>query len=355
MFPNTTRSVAGSGRSTPFSRRLISGAALVGAAAILLSGCTGTSSTADDEDGLTKVTIALDYLPGLAHNGLAYAMQEGLFADQGIDLEILPFSGSTADTLVAAGTAEIGISAGFQSIVTSAAAGAPIEAFYNISPVAAVEMGVLGDSGIQSPADFAGRIYGGYGAAGEEQLLNRMITNDGGEGAVTQVVLMTGAQEALKSGDVDVTALYPADILQFGDEGIDIRTFNPADYGIPDPSGILVAGKKDWLSANPELAKGIAAALQEGYQAAIDDPQKATEDLYKQFPDLAAGPDYTEGYAAMNLYANPDGELGSFNMDKLTAFTDWALANGSITDANGKVLSSFDPTPFVTNEYLPGN
>jgi len=346
------------GSASPGRTRWARAGSIAAVAVVALSACASADSAPDDSAGgadLTTVTLALDYLPGFTHNGIAYALENGLFEEQGIKLEMLPFSGASADSLVAAGTADIGYSSGFASALLDFSTGAPVTAIFNASPRSPVALGVMSDSGIDTPADLAGALYGGYGSKSEEELINGMIEFDGGTGTVEQIVLAVGSQEALKSGQIDVTALYPSDLLQFEKDGIDVTTFNPAEYGVPDSSGVLLLAGNDWLAENDDLAKGLVAAFQEGYQGAIDDPEAATDALIAQFPDAITEDmdGFTESYAAMDWNSNDDGPVGFFSTDKWLAYAEYAAANGTITDADGTVLDEFDPTPYFTNEYLP--
>ena len=55
--------------------------------------------------------FALDWTPNTNHTGIYVALQKGWYAEQGLDVEILPYSdANTPDTFVATGQAEFGIS-----------------------------------------------------------------------------------------------------------------------------------------------------------------------------------------------------------------------------------------------------
>src|SRR6476646_2397 len=56
---------------------------------------------------LTKTRLALDWTPNTNHTGFYVAQQKGWYREQGIDLQILPYSDAASpDALVAAGQAD---------------------------------------------------------------------------------------------------------------------------------------------------------------------------------------------------------------------------------------------------------
>ncbi|HPJ22355.1 MAG TPA: ABC transporter substrate-binding protein, partial [Clostridia bacterium] len=75
------------------------------------SGCT------NDPD---KVTFVLDWTPNTNHTGIYVALDKGYFNEAGLDVEIIQPADGTAEQLVAAKTAQFGVS--YQENVTFARA-----------------------------------------------------------------------------------------------------------------------------------------------------------------------------------------------------------------------------------------
>src|SRR5579859_1903369 len=72
---------------------------------------------------LPVVRLALDWTPNTNHTGVYVALAKGWYKKEGIDLIILPYSSNvSADTLVASGKADIGVSA-IENILSDAATG----------------------------------------------------------------------------------------------------------------------------------------------------------------------------------------------------------------------------------------
>src|SRR6478672_9940022 len=88
----------------------------------LLAACGSQASTLPKtSDGLTKISVILDWYPWSNHTGLYYAQSKGYFKAEGLDVTIHPPS-DPADILkvVGAGTDQFGIS--YQTDVISARA-----------------------------------------------------------------------------------------------------------------------------------------------------------------------------------------------------------------------------------------
>ncbi|SUE18034.1 ABC transporter substrate-binding protein [Prescottella equi] len=98
-------------------RRVLATSAIVASAMSILTGCASSDDSGD------TIRFALDWTPNTNHTGLYVALQEGYFADAGLNVEVLPYNNTSPDTLVDAGNAEFGTS--FQDSATfSRAAGA---------------------------------------------------------------------------------------------------------------------------------------------------------------------------------------------------------------------------------------
>jgi len=108
------------------------------------------------------IRFALDWTPNTNHTGLFVALEEGYFADAGLDVEILPYNNTSPDTLVDSGNAEFGIST--QSSTTFAkSAGAQIVSVLAPLQTWATGIGVRADrSDISSPKDLDGKVYAGF-------------------------------------------------------------------------------------------------------------------------------------------------------------------------------------------------
>src|SRR3989344_3186097 len=123
------------------------------------------SPASDGKEILTPLSLAFDWTPNTNHTGIYVALARNWYAEEGIELKIIPYSGTVAtDVVVNAGTVDLGISS-TEAITADAAAGAPVVSIAAIIAHNTSSLAVVKDSGIMRPAQLEGKIYGGYGGA----------------------------------------------------------------------------------------------------------------------------------------------------------------------------------------------
>src|SRR5256714_11764270 len=136
------------------------------------------------------VRLALDWTPNTDHTGFFVANHEGWYRDAGITLRVLPYSGTTPETLLGAHQAECGIS--FQDSMTFAvAAGVKIKSVMAILQRSASEIAVLDSSPIKRPRDLDGKTYGGVGAPHQGPANRLSIPRGRGQGGVQKQAMQT--------------------------------------------------------------------------------------------------------------------------------------------------------------------
>src|SRR5450759_1072116 len=75
---------------------------------------------------LTTMRLALDWTPNTNHTGIYVALKQGWYRDEGINLQLLPYSASVSpDVLVSSSKADVGISS-TEGIVADAAVNQPV-------------------------------------------------------------------------------------------------------------------------------------------------------------------------------------------------------------------------------------
>lgn len=322
------------------------------------SGPPATSATAPPEPG--TVRFALDWTPNTNHTGLYVARARGWYDEAGVDVEILPYAGTTPEALMTAGQAECGIS--FQDAMTFAsAAGAPVVAVLAVLQRTASEVAVLASSDIGRPRDLDGRVYAGFGYPNEEPTLRAMIRADGGTGDFTTVTLDSAAYEALYAGRADFSISFSAwEGVEAERRGIELRTFRFSDYGVPEFYQVVVACDARWLEREPDLARRFLDATVRGYEAGIEDPEGAVGDLIAENPGVyEADPGLP---LASQVFLVEGGylvdEAGRFGVQARRTWADYTaflFENDLLTGPDGAPLGEApDPAGLYTDAFLGG-
>lgn len=321
------------------------------------AGSSAAASGASSSGDRTTIRFALDWTPNTNHTGLYAALQQGWFADAGLDVEILPYNTALPETIIDAGNAEFGIS--FQDSTTVAqASGADLVSVMAVLQHWATAIGVRADrADLTSPRDLDGKTYAGFGGPTEEPLLRTVIKDAGGTGDFTTVTLGTSAYEALYSGNVDFTIPFLAwEGIEAEHNGTPMKYFKYTDYGFPDAYSVVVIGNRSWLAEHPEAARAFVQTLQRGYQFAADNPDAAAQLLIDAnpgaFPDPSLVTESQELLAAQYM-KNADGTVGPQALAQWAGYGKFLYDNGLLIGPDGAPLSAEpDYSTLFTDEYL---
>lgn len=306
-----------------------------------------------------RVRLALDWTPNTNHSGFFVARHEGWYRDAGIDFQVLPYTGTTPEALLAAHQAECGIS--FQDSLTfAAAAGVPITSVMAILQHTGSEIAVLETSTVKRPRDLDGRTYGGFGYPNEVPTVRFVIRHDGGKGDFKVVTLDSAAYEAMYAKRVDFTITFRAwEGIEANERGIKLRYFPFTDFGFPDFYQVVLACDRDWLAREPGVARRFIAATYQGFEVAAKDADRAASALVAENPGVFdANPNLPRDSARFlvdkGLYLSDTGRLGFQTLDQWRGYSGFLYDQGLLVDAVGKPLTAPpDYGSLFTNDYLP--
>lgn len=345
------------GNNRRWSRRaaLSLGAMGLGAAGLAAIGCTSRSN--DQGGHLDKVRLALDWTPNTNHTGFFVADRLGWYREAGIELEVLPYSGTAAETLLGAGQADFGIS--FQdALVFARASGLPIVSTMAILQHIATAIAVKANrNDIKSPKDLDGKTYAGFGLPYEVPTLQQVIRNAGGTGKFEVVTLKTAAYEALYAGAADFTVPFVTW------EGIEaelhqqaLRIFRYTDYGFPDFYQVILAANQEWVGKHKDLARRFVRATIRGFEFAAKQPHDGAQHLIQANPGAFTEPEIVERSAKMlaeQYYLDEHGKFGTQTLERWTAYSKFLYGIGTMVDGQGKPITK-EPnwSTYFTNDLL---
>ncbi|MGF1626465.1 MAG: ABC transporter substrate-binding protein [Alphaproteobacteria bacterium] len=219
------------------------------------------------------------------------AVDEGYFAEEGLNVSVDAGNGSAgAVTRVASGAYQLGM-ADINSLVTFLVEnpGQDIRAVYMIYDSPPFSVFTLTSSGIESPADMAGRTLGAPVFDASYQLFPAFAHETGiDEAAVERINMDVPLRETmLVTGEVDmISGHYFSSMLDLKAKGVaeeDIRYFLYADYGM-DFYGNAVIASGDFIAEHPEAVAAFNRALARGWATVIADPDSAIESVLARDP-----------------------------------------------------------------------
>lgn len=314
------------------------------------SGNNEAAGSTDSSDAdLKKVTVILDYVPNTNHTGLYAALDLGYFKEQGLDVEIIEPTEDTTEVLVAAGKGDFGIS--YQENVTFALTSdspLPITAIATLIQHNTSGFVWSSDNDIKSVADWEGKTYVGWGGAGENAVLEGVMTENGLDFSKLSIVSTGMSDYSELEGDADIMWFFEAwDCIFCRRAGVDIEYVacrdldERLDYYTP-----VIIANNSLLENDPDTARAFLAACEQGYQYCIDNPDKATDIIFKYAPDY----DYEALKESQNYLADK-------YIDDAPA---WGVMKDSVWDnytaflvEYGVLDEAIPASSCYTNEFLP--
>jgi NitT/TauT family transport system substrate-binding protein len=321
---------------------------------ILLAACcslvlAGPATAAD------KVVLMLNWYVYGEHAPFYYGKEKGLYAAQGIDLEIQEGRGSgiTAQA-VAAKTAQFGY-IDVPTMMRAAVKGAPLVAtgvLLQTSP-----MSVMGfvEKNIRKPEDIKGKTVATTPGDSMSQIWPLFLKKTGLKESDFKTVSGDAQTKlnAVINGQADLLLGYVMDqSMKIKDAtGKDVYAIKFADYGVNLVSSGIVT-HTDLPKENPDLVRRFMAASANSVQAAVKDPKGAAESILHANPKGGKPDTLRQGFElTIPLYQAPGSNTTQpFRVsDQLMAETVNVMVEygGLAPVAKEKIKS------FYTNDYLP--
>ena len=328
---------------------------------LMLASCSFATKTTTTSvsGGMTQVRLALDWTPNTNHTGIYVAMEKGWYRQEGIDLQLLPYSSSIApEQLVGTGQADFGIS--FAEGVTSArAAGEPIVSIAAIIQHNTSALITLKSSGLDAVSQLAGKRYAGFGASYEQPVISQVLSCGGV--ARTNFQDVTTALDpiaALKSGQFDFAWVFMGwEGVEAERQGIALNVFPLIDYCIPDYYTPVIITNQQLIRQSPDLISRFMLATAKGYEYAIQHPQEAANLLIQGAP-AGSFPDKQLVYNSQDYlsprYAADTSCWGMQTMEKWTDYPRFMYTHNTLVGPTGQPLTS--PPNYAaafTNQFLP--
>lgn len=276
-------------------RSAIGIASVVTAAAIALSGCSGTSaaSSSSTSGGLTKITLQLQWVAQAQFAGYYAAEAEGYYKDAGLDVTIVPAGTDTVPiTEVAKGNADYAIS-WVPKVLGSIEKGVNVTDVAQIFERSGTTQISFKDKGITTAADLKGKKVGSWGYGNQWELFAGMqkagIDTDSQISLVQQAFDMKG----FLAGDIDA-----AQAMTYNEYAQVLETKNPKTGELYQPSDLDVINWNDdgtamlqdaiWADTSKlqdaafqdTTVKFLEASIK-GWVFARDNPQKAADIVTK--------------------------------------------------------------------------
>lgn len=350
-------------------RRLAGVGALGLAAALALTACGGGGGTDEEtaaagggeSDGLTPVTLQLQWLTQAQFSGYYAALDQGYYEDEGLDVEIIPSGGDIVpQDALANGEVDYAI-AWVPKVLGSIEQGANITDVAQIFERSATLQVSFADAGIDSVADLEGRTIGSWGYGNEWELfagLNQAGVTD------FEIVQQAFDMNAFLAGDIDAAQAMTyneyAQLLEAENPETG-ELYQPEDFSVLDwnEEGTAMLQDAIWADADrladdPDYADTTVAFIKaslKGWIYARDNPQEAADIVTAAGSTLGTSHQlWMTNEVNKLIWPSTSGGIGLVDEAAWDATVEMALQTSNETGAT--IISEEPPATAYSNEYV---
>lgn len=324
------------------------------AVALVAAACGGGDDAPGSADtsgaaGIEDVTVILDWFPNADHMGLYGAIDQGYFAEEGLDVEpVQPSDPAAALKQVGRGRAPFAISYE-PEVLLARAQGVPVKAVGAIAVHPLNSVIVRADREIDRPRDLEGKTVGATGLPSDRALLDTVVGADGGDPDRVRVSNVGfNLSPALAAGRVDalIGAYWNIEVPEIEDKGVDVEVFRLEDSGVPDYDELVVVTSDDVARERPGLVRRFLAALRRGQDWAGADQAGATDAVVAANADLDRDLVLAQARLTAPIIAPDDKPTLALDPAAWRGYAAWMRENGLLR-------RDVDVEAAVTDEFLP--
>ena len=323
------------------SARRWGGIVAAATALAVLTACGGGGTTPEggggDDGAPEKPSLTIAINPSTQFAPLYYGIEQGIFEEHGLELEVVPQTDIAAIVSgLASGTYDFGF-ATVVHVVTANSNGIPIRAVSTIEgQIQADDDGTVtiasAESGITEFADLEGKRVATVGLSSHNTLTMWELADRAGVDTSTiELVQLPFGQmaAALDSGDVDAAIMqWPFALEALNAGGVELG-YNNRELFV-DTATTLFNTSQSFIDQNPNTVRAFADAMAESILGATDDEAAAKEALVT---GLGITAEQAEK-ARWNVGGDPAVNLGAFEIarDLLVKFSTDAAAKAALED-----------------------
>ncbi len=225
-----------------------------------------------------KMTVLLDWFINPDHGPIIVAQENGYFAEQGLEVEIVPPADPSAPPrLVAAGQADLAVSYQPQ-LHLQIHEGLPLKRVGTLVATPLNCLLVLQDGPIKTLADLKGKKVGFSVAGVEEAVLSAMLNAHGVSlDDIEMINVNFSLSPSLMTGQVDavIGAFRNFELNQMDIEGVPGRCFYIEEEGVPPYDELIYVANPGTMDAD-KVARFLAAT-EKATQYIVNNPEKSWE------------------------------------------------------------------------------
>lgn len=304
----------------------------------------------EDTGELERIDLLFSYRRSLSYVADLMAESQGFYADEGLDINVVPTEGSSFVTQqLVADNAKYGIAVA-DGVMIANSQGEDLKSIAQLTH-GSITLMTLASSGIASIDDLSGEALGitDFGG-GEVPLAEAVLADAGLSDDVELVPVGAGGASvvlALESGDVAGYMGYANDIAAVEASAGELQNILPEEFKNLPADGLVVSS--DVLN-NPqdlETASGIVRAWARGIAFAQENPDEALEAACDLVPEECLDAEVAQAFFELSLdsaLALEGYAYGEYDFDKLETVRAYLSGTGSLGSNEFDIRDVFPPT-----------
>jgi ABC-type nitrate/sulfonate/bicarbonate transport system substrate-binding protein len=255
---------------------------ILGVLVLLAAACGGGN---DDDGAATSVTFMAGFKPqaNLPFVGVYVAQEKGFFAEQGLDVNIQHATQGEHVQLLLAGEVQFATANAASLLRLRADPGADLVSIALIGQKGEQGFAVGADSGIETPADWQGKVFGYKGSVPPE--FNAIAEANSLDPATVEQVRVGFDPRILSEGQVDILAVFISNEPDTLDKmGYPVRVFDPNEYDIP-ALGLTYMTTGAHADEDPETVEKFLKAVLKGLDYAATNREEALDIVMEYAPE----------------------------------------------------------------------
>jgi len=274
-----------------------------------------------------ELTLILDWFPNIDHLPIYAARQQGLFAEEGLEIKILSPS-ETADGLkmAASGNVDIAVSYEPQTLI-AAARGLDVIVFARLIEHPLTTLLFLKSKGIETPQDLSGKKIG-YTVPGLMDVLLSAFARVNNIQDYQAINVGFAIVQSLTANKVDAVMgpFKTYETVTMAHKGYAVGYFELEKWGIPDYDELIfITSKKNMLKKQAAMAS-FRRVMARAIVLVRRNPQQAFEDYLKQVPEADRKIENEAFKLTLPYYAARQ----QLDVNRWQQFADFALKYGLI-------------------------
>ena len=235
---------------------------------------------------MKKVTVQLSWLVSGENAGEQEAIDQGYFAQECLDVTLVPGGPNTNDiSQVASGAADIGITSSSPALMLAVSQGIPVQAFASGLQKHPFAFFSLPKAPVRVPADLEGKTLGIQQSS--QPLIDALVAQNHLDKSKIKIQYVGGTTQGLMTGQVQVITAWTIDKAQLSVLPSNVVTMSLWDTGVKLYALVYFASTKT-IQNDPGMLEAFTRALAKGWQYAMAHPQEAAAAVAKTASGLNA-------------------------------------------------------------------